>query len=123
MRQGRPNCPACRQDLVQHMDGMTVRARAQFLRTKARNKSAPLALKRCVEELRQAEEEHKQARANDREFRKRNRALLREESKLIRRNHATRHRVRIKTRQLGVPQSPDFPLPGLIVDSMSMNLW
>lgn len=107
-------CPLCR-DAFHHIDGLTLRSRAAYLRTHARRAQAPRELKRMVARLRKCEDERTATRRAMRDHRRQHLAVYRGGDALSRRFmnlHMKHHRL---IRILGAASFDHYPLPPLIV--------
>lgn len=113
---GNPSCPTCRHDLKEHVDSMTVLARAAYLRkTVARRRTAPAELLRLVAKVRDAEQRERDVAAESRVYRSAHKEVLQRASSLRVKRWTARRRTRNAVRVLGVFNSAALSLPALAV--------
>ena len=115
-RRGHSTCPECRDDPGEApIDGLTIRARAQYLQQVARRKDAPPDLKRVVQRWRESKRAMKSVNQQIREHRREHRAALSTLSRLVAKRRATWLRIRNRERLMGCYHSATYPLPPLVV--------
>lgn len=111
-RQGNPSCPNCR-DVGSHPDALNwpdSMARASALRRRARNATAPVALKTLVCNVRKAEDNFRKIRNEMHDFRSINKHVFLAWSKYRVKCMNASRRQRHALRMLGTFASPEFPL-------------
>ena len=99
------------------MPGLYLNARARHLRrTVGRRKTAPVELKRLIEQLREAELKERTYTKELHELERTHKEALAAINRLRYRRRSAWHRVRELTRVLGLFSMPDLELPPLIVE-------
>lgn len=113
-RQGNGTCPNCRdvgnEDRLSFPDS---RARASWLRRRARNKSAPTELKRLVTRVQAAEKRLQDISKEMTNTRRDNSSVFKKWSTLRSRRYAAYRMISKSVRELGTYSSPDFPMPNI----------
>jgi hypothetical protein len=121
LRQGNLSCPTCRADVGEHLDAMTLRERAKYLRTTvARRKSCPAELRSLVASVRRAEEAEREATRECTEHHRAHADVFKTHNRLRARKWTAKRRARDKMRALGAYASPQCPLPGLVVHNVTL---
>ena len=111
-RSGGTTCPLCRDTDPDHsLCYLNCKARATFLRRRARNKKAPKSLKALVARLRAAEATKRNNRIELKAFRKENKEIINQGLKMRRRRWTDSTRIDRIRRQLGLYTHPDYPIP------------
>tara|TARA_Y100000389_G_scaffold163976_2_gene167497 strand:+ start:5003 stop:5494 length:492 start_codon:yes stop_codon:yes gene_type:complete len=113
-------CPNCRDnsvDEIKHIPAYMLRDRGRELRKIARKKDAPEELKKRVGRLKKVEDELKQRSKNLTEFRKENKETINTFNKLRRERWNFQSKKYQMERQIGMIQTPNYPLPALIIQT------
>ena len=121
LRQGNLSCPTCRTsafDAGDQLPYLTRHARAGYLRAFARRKSAPAALKRVVQRVRDAEVKLGVASREYTRLRREHRDALKDVGRAQREKWRAANAVREAKRVLGVFACPECPLPALRIDDL-----
>jgi hypothetical protein len=104
-------CPLCRDASAPQLACVDAFARCTFLRRKARNASAPCALKRAVGVLRKKEENARGASKELSAFQKTHKPVISKLRRLRNRYYRTNHAVRIEKRVLGLSSFDGVEVP------------
>ena len=123
-RRGAQTCPTCRDtdyNTTEKIGGLTLRARARYLRRKTRNKNCPPELLKIVTGIRKAEDKSKKARKEYFDFQKEN-ALILKKIKIMRsKMYHNQRKIRDKIMVLGLFQDETMQLPLLQICQENPN--
>jgi hypothetical protein len=111
-------CPICRDNTVEDFDEMPafiLRERGIELRKISRKKNAPQELKDKVAKIKKIETAITEHKKKFTEFKKEYQELLKTYTKLNSKTWNLRSKKRKAERNLGIFQSPEYPLPALII--------
>lgn len=114
-RSGGKACPLCRSNDNKHnLSYMDVRERCSYLRRKARNKTAPIELKRLYSMLLEAEAKFKRVRKERREFMTEHAGLRKKLRKLNDDIWKAERLVSRRKRTLGLFTSSEYTIPVVV---------
>jgi len=123
-RRGAQTCPTCRDtdyNPVEKIGGLTLRARATYLRRRTRSKNCPPELLKIVTEIRKAEDKAKKDRKAYIAFQKENGIILKQINSMRSKMYKNYRKTKDMIRVLGLFQNETMQLPPLQICQENPN--